>query len=433
MHRYRFLPLLLSLLILGLAPPAPARDYNPKMHKPEWRYIDEEDDAEAEKQLEKLLKRHGTERKAAKLVDLLKKGRPYAGGLDSSKTLEVPCDDGLKRQFTWHLPSRYNPKKPHGVLVFLHGAISQGPPGGGHHESASIGKAVDDLHYIKVGPSTYSRHEWGEPAVRKHIHYALDQVKQRFNVDENRVYIAGDSDGGRGTYAVVETEATFYAAAIPTIGSPGGVTRFLNLRGLPFLAINGAKDGLFKIDGVTQAVESMKKTGIDVDFRVIDDAGHDPFLLVKQKKEVVKFIDEHPRDPLPKLVEWHLDPAKEGYEKGFPANTFRWIRIDEAGSAASNATFDDESGTLLRSNFPRIRAEKAEGNVVAVKTRGVKRFTVLVSDEMFDLEKPIEITVNGKPAFLGPVVPEARAILEEARRFNDRKLVFCNRVTVEVE
>ncbi len=430
MKRNILLPLLFSLLVV--AGPVVAANYSPKIQKPEWRYIDEEDDAKAEKLLEKLIKRHKTERKAKSLVKLLRKGRKYMGGLDRSKTIDSPCDDRMSRQFTWHLPKRYSPKRKYGVLVFLHGAISQPAPGGGHHESKSIGKAVDSLSFIKVGPSTYSRHEWGEAAVRKHVHRALDQVKQRFNVDENRVYIAGDSDGGRGTYAIVETEATFFAAAIPVIGSPGGVSRFLNLRNLPFLAINGAKDGLFKIDGVTQSVESMRKTGIDIDFKVIADAGHDPFLFVKEKEAVCAFIKKHPRDPLPKVVEWHIDPEKAGYEKGFPANTFRWIRIDEGGSTASNTTFDD-AGTLIRGNFPRIRAEKMDGNLVDVKTRGVKRFTVLLSDEMFDLSAPIMIDVNGKRLFTGIVAPDARAILTETRRFNDRCLIFSNRITVEVD
>jgi len=176
----------------------------------------------------------------------------------------------------------------------------------------------------------------------------------------------------------------------------------------------------------------MKKAGIAIDLKVIEDAGHDPFLLVKQKKAVCEFIKEHPRNPLPVVVEWHLDPSKTGYEQGFPANTFRWIRIDQAGSTASNSTFDG-GGTLIRGNFPRIRAEKLDGNLVAVKTKGVKQFTILISDEMFDIESPIEVDVNGRRMFTGKVVPDARAILTEARRFNDRCLIFSNRIIVEVD
>ena len=52
---------------------------------------------------------------------------------------------------------------------------------------------------------------------------------------------------------------------------------------------------------------------------------------------------------------------------------------------------------------------------------------------MFDLKEPVEVTVNGKLLFKGTVAPDARAALEEARRFNDRKLVFANRITIEVD
>jgi hypothetical protein len=58
---------------------------------------------------------------------------------------------------------------------------------------------------------------------------------------------------------------------------------------------------------------------------------------------------------------------------------------------------------------------------------------VLVSDEMLDLSKEIEIQVNGALAFREKVGHDARAILEEARRFDDRRLVFANRVTIDVD
>lgn len=414
--------------LAALAAAAAAADYNPRMHKPLWQYVDADDDETAAKLLPKLLKKYEGKRKAPRLVRDLRKGRPYAKGLSSTKTLTFRCPDGLSRQYTWHLPSKYSTKRPTGLLVFLHGAISQPAPGGGAHESRDIGKAVDPLNWIKLGPSTFDRHEWGETAVRAHVRNAIDQVKRRFNIDENRIVIAGDSDGGRGTYALVETEATLFAAAVPVIGSPGGVSRFLNLRGIPFLALNGAKDSLFKIDRVRQSVEQMKAAGISVDFREFADAGHDPFLFVKQGDDVRAFLKKHVRDPLPKIVEWQVDPQKE---KDFPANTFRWIRIDETGETASKGKFDDFAG-LITNRFGRIRAT-VEGNRVTVDTHRVKRFSILVSDAMFDLEKEIEVVVNGESAHKSVVGTDAKVVLEEVRRFNDRHLVFSNRITLEVK
>ena len=58
---------------------------------------------------------------------------------------------------------------------------------------------------------------------------------------------------------------------------------------------------------------------------------------------------------------------------------------------------------------------------------------MLLSDEMLDLSKDVEIHTNGHLSFRGRVEPDASAILEEARRFKDRRLVFVNRVTLEVD
>jgi hypothetical protein len=131
-------------------------------------------------------------------------------------------------------------------------------------------------------------------------------------------------------------------------------------------------------------------------------------------------------------VDWQVDPSRTGYEAGFPANTFRWIRIEETATGATAGPFDDFGG-WVRQDLPRIRAEKKEGNLVEVKTHRVKRFTLLVSDAMFDLAAPIEVTVNGKPAFKDTVKVDARTALEEMRLFNDRRLVFSARITIEVE
>ncbi len=282
-----------------------------------------------------------------------------------------------------------------------------------------------------IGPSTYERVGWDKPACRELVHHALTFAKKYFNVDENRVYLAGDSDGGRGTYAILETEATFFASAVPVIGSPGSVTRFLNLKNIPIFAINGETDGTFPIDRVREAWTGMKASGIDLTTKEIAGQGHDPRFFLKYADEICAFLEKNPRDPYPKTVQWHIDPAREDHDGAFPVDTFRWIRIDEAGSSSSRGTFDAAPGSLIRTNFPRIEATY-DGNRIDVKTSGVKRYTVLVSDEMLDLSQPIEIHTNGELSFEGLVEADASVILEEARRFKDRKLVFANRVPIDL-
>jgi predicted esterase len=397
----------------------------------EWRYVDAPTDAEAEKLLPALLQKYDTPKKCLDLVKVLRGKRPTPAGLPDEATLDHVCSDGKTRQFTYLCPKRFNPHKPTGVLVFLHGAVSQPAPGGGAGEARMFGPAVESLGLIVVGPSTYDRVEWGDPACRELIHHALFHVKRSFNVDENRVYLAGDSDGGRGAYATIETEATFFAAAVPVIGAPGSVSRYANLKNLPWLAINGEKDTTFPVDHVRPQVEAMKAAGIDIDWKLLEGVGHDPYQFTKRKDEICAFLEKHPRDPYPKVVHVQTDPERAGYEAGFPANTVRWLRIEAAGSAEHSGTFDDESGAI-RSDLPRARGRRA-GNRIDVDTHGVKSVTVLLSDAMVDFAKDVEVAVNGRVLHRGPVAGDARTILEEARRFADRALVFQARVTLDVD
>jgi len=430
-RRLRFALVASATLLLPLAGRAAARGGSTRVKlPPELRYVYEDDDQAAAEMLPALLKKHGTPRGAAALVKLLRGKRSYPSRVPDRETLDFACSDGKTRQFTCLAPKKYSRSRPVGVLIFLHGAVRQPPPGGGANEAGMFAPAVRDLNLLVVGPSTYEGVEWGSEACRGLVHHALDHVKLHYNVDENRVYLAGDSDGGRGTYAIAETEGTFLAACVPVIGAPGGVTRFANLRNLPWFAINGDKDSIFDIGRVREAVEAMKRSGIGIEFKVVEGQGHDPRYFLTYKDEICEFLKSHPRDPYPKQVFLQWEP-KEGYESGFPANTFRWARIEKTGAADSDGSFDDPPGSLLGRGLPRLEARR-DGNRIDVTTRDVQRYSVLVSDEMLDLGKEIEVFTNGALSFRGQLEPDAQVVLEEARRYRDRTLVFAGRITVDV-
>jgi hypothetical protein len=292
--------------------------------------------------------------------------------------------------------------------------------------------AVKRLGLIVIGPSTYEGVEWGSPACRDLLFHVLTFAKQYFNVDENRVYLAGDSDGGRGTYAALETLATCFAAAVPVIGAPGGVTRFANLRNVPIFAINGETDTIFDVARVREAVEGMKAAGIDLVYKEIAGQGHDPRFFLTYQDEVCDFLEAHVRRPYPDVVDWQVDPSRKDHDGRFPADTCRWLRVLETGASQSRGALEDGEARLLRADLPRVRARR-EGNRIDVQTRGVKRYAVLVSDEMLDLAQDVEVRTNGHLSFRGRVAPDARTILEEARRTKDRALVFANRLEIDVD
>lgn len=417
---------LAAVSIATLVGPPPSAVAGPA----EQRYLEEEDDTKADALLTTLLARYKTPKDALDLVKVLRTRKPRGDLRKDRGTFDWPCPDGKTRQLTYLLPSRHVAGKPAGVMVWLHGAVRQPAPGGGAGEAAMFRPAVDDLGLIVVGPSTYDGVEWGAPGPRALVHHALRLVKTSFAVDENRVYVCGDSDGGRGTFRTVEVEGTAFAAAVPVIGSPGGVTRFVNLRNLPWLAINGEKDTVFDVAHVREAVDGMKAAGFDLTWKLIEGGGHDPRFFLRYADEVRAFLKAHPRDPFPKKVEWSVDPADGEAATRFPANTFRWLRIEETGATERSASFEDAG--VVRGGLPRVEATR-DGNRIVVRTAGVRRVTVLLSDTMVDLGQDVEVVANDVVLFRGRVTPDPRVVLEEGRRFLDRALVFAARLTLDVD
>ena len=93
---------------------------------------------------------------------------------------------------------------------------------------------------------------------------------------------------------------------------------------------------------------------------------------------------------------------------------------------------------MPRIAFPRRRTSgrvelARSGNTVEVSTRGVRRFTLLVSGDQFDLSQPIRVVVNGAVAHDAVVTPDAATLLRWATVDWDRGLLFDAEIPVEVQ
>jgi hypothetical protein len=65
-----------------------------------------------------------------------------------------------------------------------------------------------------------------------------------------------------------------------------------------------------------------------------------------------------------------------------------------------------------------------DGNTVRATTRGVTRFTLLLSPDHFDFAKPITVVANDRTVFSGPVKKDLRTLLKWAAADNDRTMLF---------
>ncbi len=67
-----------------------------------------------------------------------------------------------------------------------------------------------------------------------------------------------------------------------------------------------------------------------------------------------------------------------------------------------------------------------------VRTRGVRRFKLLLSPDEFDFDQPVRVSVNGRTAFDGRVQRSVLTLLTWAARDNDRTMLFGAELRIDV-
>jgi hypothetical protein len=73
-----------------------------------------------------------------------------------------------------------------------------------------------------------------------------------------------------------------------------------------------------------------------------------------------------------------------------------------------------------------------QGNSIGVRTRGVKRLTLLLSPDRFDFSRPITVIANGSMAFDGMLTPSAGVLMKWAARDNDRTMLFAQEIEIRL-
>ena len=141
------------------------------------------------------------------------------GFLRRSVTLRLTTID-----YRVYVPTGYDPAKKYPVILYLHGRGARGNDNEKQIGGAHLGSVIQlfDMKYperyrsfIAVFPQTQS--SWfGDPA--EDAVKALDQTVREFNGDPQRIYLAGLSLGGYGTWYLAAKYPNKFAAIVPVSG-----------------------------------------------------------------------------------------------------------------------------------------------------------------------------------------------------------------------
>jgi len=250
-------------------------------------------------------------------VERLRNGRSYArdvarGTVDrSSRTA-----DG-EYFYTLEVPQNYDAAHKYQVRIQLHGGVgrieSNVPP------RAASAARLTGAEQIYVLPYAWRDAPWWSRRQIESLRAILDSVKRTYNVDENRVVVAGVSDGGTGVYYIAMRDTTPYASFLPLNGyirvlenetaQSDGDLYPNNLVNKPLFVVNGGRDPMYPTGLVDPIIDQLKSGGVDVDYRPQASAGHDTSWWPAISDAFERFVAEHPRRPLPDAISWQSGPA----------------------------------------------------------------------------------------------------------------------------
>ncbi len=215
-----------------------------------------------------------------------------------------------------------------------------------------------------------------------------DMIVSR-GVDPNRVYLMGYSAGGDGVWQLAPRMADRFAAAAMMAGHPNEAS-LLGLRNLPFAIFVGGADAAYD----RNKIDAQK--GVEMDaLRKADPEGYEHFVRIYEglphwmngkDAEALPWMRKFSRNPWPKKIVWFQDDVTH--------DRFYWLELPTGTAKAGQ----------------KIVAT-VEGNRISLEGDVPSGIRLLLSDALVDLDKQIEVTLQGKTVFQGKVERKPETIL----------------------
>jgi hypothetical protein len=276
----------------------------------------------------------------------------------------------------------------------------------------------------------------------RHNHIAFDFLIRRAilfrNVDPDRIYMMGISEGAYGTESLTPFWADRFAGGCAMAGGAGGGERFYNLRNTAFRNDTGEGDTMFDRIGLARATHAYLAK-----LKQADPAGYDHMLEIHEGmghgidyRPGPAWIAEKTRDPRPLKVSWFNHPVDHQRR-----TDFSWLSLAAAPERDTLiiAGIDRNTNTITveaRIDPEELPHDSPLKNSATPPPRDLRPFytgnalTLHLDDKLLDLDQPVIVIVNGKQRFSGIVKRRLSHMAGDIARHGDPGRVFPARVTV---
>ncbi|HYR83279.1 MAG TPA: prolyl oligopeptidase family serine peptidase [Terriglobia bacterium] len=194
------------------------------------------------------------------------------------------------------VPPAYDKNQKFPLILWLHGA---GGIGVDNRKQFSSGNNLGT--HIWTRPEIQAKHHafvvvpqcpdsvrcWGSylPAVLE----ILDLLKSEFSIDSQRIYVAGQSMGGFGTWDMITLKPDLFAAAIPLCGG-GNPAHAAGIAQIPIWAFHGAADTNVPVTESRKMISAVQQAGGHPRYTEYKGVGHNVWDRAFKEPELVEWL-----------------------------------------------------------------------------------------------------------------------------------------------
>jgi poly(3-hydroxybutyrate) depolymerase len=119
----------------------------------------------------------------------------------------------------------------------------------------------------------------------------LRMLRERYKIDENRIYLLGHSMGAIGTWLLGPKYPELWAALAPIAGA-GDPASVEKTRDIPEIVVHGDADNVVPVNSSRVMVAAMKKLGAEVKYIEVPGGGHGD-VAAPNMSAIFDFFDSH--------------------------------------------------------------------------------------------------------------------------------------------